>query len=270
MLFTPETRRVAFLAAVAVRHEIRETVRRPREEIVARVRLGWWHEELGLMADGRPRHPATRRLAAELPGAEQGVAPLLSQVAAAERDLAGTEYSDFAALIEHCAADGGAHFETIARATGMKGEPNTAGFAAVRQLGAAARIVEMIRGVHQDAIRGCYYLPGDLRRDRGVGEDEHVRPPTTVALRAALRSTADEARKAFARGARDLPASERASCVSVLTLAALSARQLEQIQKRDYDVVGHWTELPSTVKLWTAWNAARRSMRGNLPRFAGV
>jgi phytoene synthase len=270
MLFTPENRRAGFLAATTIRSEIRETVRRPREEIVARVRLGWWHEELGLMADGRPRHPATRRLAAELPDARQGVAALLSQVAAAERDLAGTEYADSDALIEHCTNDGGAYFETIARATYTTGEPGTAALAAVRQLGAAARIVEMIRCLHQDAICGRYYLPADLRRNRGIGDDEHVTTPTTVALRVALGSAADEARTSFARGARDLPAADRADCASVLTMAALSARQLKQIQKRNYDVVGHWTELPPTVKLWTAWNAARRGRRGKLPRFAGV
>lgn len=270
ILFTPESRRGAFLAAAAIRREIRETVSRPREEIVARVRLGWWHEELGLMADGRPRHPATRELAGELPEPKTGIAALLSQVAAAERDLAATEYPDFTALIEHCADDGGAWYEMIARATSTSGEPGAEAIAAIRQLGAAAQMVELIRGLHQDAVRGRYYLPADLRKNGGIGPDEHVTPPTSASLRTALGTAADAARKAFADGARDLPPGERSVCASVLVMAALSARQLEQIEKRDYDVVGHWTELPSAVKLWSAWNAARRSMRGKLPRFAGV
>jgi hypothetical protein len=53
-------------------------------------------------------------------------------------------------------------------------------------------------------------------------------------------------------------------------LAALQARLLRRLERRDFAVVGHWTELAGMSKLLTAWNAARRSIRGRPPRLAGI
>ena len=92
----------------------------------------------------------------------------------------------------------------------------------------------------------------------------------TPALRDALARVADRARDAFRDGLAGLPADERAPCAPLLVVAALRARLLQRLAARRFEVMGHWTELSSMRKLTTAWNAARRSLRGHPPRLAGI
>ena len=268
LLFTPAPQRVGLVAATACHGEIAGTVRGSREDVVTTVRLGWWREETGLLAQGRPRHPATRHLARDCPNPAPDfttlAAPLNALIDAAERDWRGTTYEDLPALVAHCQDDGGALYELIRQAThAVPAGADTV--AALRQLGAADRLVGIIRAYHQDLVDGRRYLPARLLADQ-PGDS----PSMTPALRDALAEIAACARDNLRAGLERLPADERGPCAPLLVLAALRAMLLKRLASRRYEVMGHWTELSSISKLTTAWNTARRSLRGKAPRFAGT
>lgn len=269
LLFTPEGRRRGFAAALACRREIAALARSSSDEGVARVRLAWWREEAGLLATGRPRHPATRHLAAATPDAGVAAAALVAMLEAAERDLAGRRYDDFQDLHAHCVADGGAFFELAARTAGGWA-PDAAAVAALRELGAGTRLVGLIRSLHQDAVQGRCYLPTAACAEYAVTLEDCLRPPPGDGLRAVLGRTAEQARGALARGLGDLPTAAVAPSASPLVLTALAARLLRRLERRDFPVIGHWTELNGLGKLLTAWNAARRSLHGRPPKLAGI
>lgn len=269
LLFTPSSERVGLAAALACRREIAGTVRGPREDLVARVRLGWWREEIALLAEGRPRHPATRHLAGAMTDPARAAGPLSGQVAAAERDLARAAYDDREALLAHAEEDGGGHYELIVRATAGK-PPSPEAVAAIRRLGAADRLVGIVRGLHQDVVEERYYLPESLTRELDLSRENIAAAPASDALREALGRVATMARTALADGLSGLPPAERADSVSVLVLSALRARLLRDLERQRFDVIGKWNELGSFAQLTTAWNAARRSLRGRPPKLAGI
>jgi phytoene synthase len=268
LLFTPAPKRLGLAAAAACHHEIAATVRATREDVVTTVRLGWWREETGLLAQGRPRHPATRHLAQDRPPPNPCfaalAAPLSTLIDAADRDWRGTTYEDLPALVGHCEEDGGALYELIRQAT-HPAPADADTIAALRLLGAADRLVGIIRAYHQDAVDGRRYLPPSL-----LPEQAGALSSMTPELRQALTAVAECARNAFREGVERLPAEEREPCAPLLVLAALRARLLQRLALRRFDVIGYWTELRSISKLTTAWNTARRSLRGRPPRLAGI
>ena len=268
LLFMPAPRRIGLAAAAACHHEIATTVRAPREDIVTTVRLGWWREETGLLAQGRPRHPATRHLLQDCPNPTPDfaalAAPLSALIDAAERDWRRTTYEDLPALVRHCEEDGGALYELIRQAT-HAAPASAEAVAALRRLGTADRLVGIIRAYHQDLVDGRRYVPAGLLANQAADA-----PSMTPELREALGGVAACARDGFREGLERLPAEEREPCAPVLVLAALRARLLRRLASRRFDIIGHWTELTPISKLTTAWNTARRSLRGKAPRLAGI
>jgi phytoene/squalene synthetase len=269
LLFTPAPARTALVAAFTCGREIGASARRSQETLVGSVRLAWWREEAGLLADGRPRHPATRRLAGALTDPGPAAEAIGAMISAAGRDLQRQRFEDFDALLAHCAEEGGGLYELAALATsGTRLSPEAG--SALRSLGTADRLVEMIRSLHQDVLDGRYYLPGRLVTEAGIVTDDWLRPGLTAGLREVLATTAEQARRCLYTGATQLPEDERPGAVSVLVLAALRARLLERLTRRRFEVIGHWTELSGWRKLLTAWNAARRGLQGRPPRLPGI
>lgn len=62
-LFTPSARRDGATAIGALYIELEAIARGQRDLNVARMKLGWWREELARLDAGEPAHPATRLLA---------------------------------------------------------------------------------------------------------------------------------------------------------------------------------------------------------------
>jgi phytoene synthase len=269
VLFTPREHRAALVAALACRRELAGIARRSSDHGVAKVRLAWWREEITLLGDGRPRHPATRHLADAVADPAPAARPLGDMLAAANRELSPLSFANLADLRAHCSADGGAFFELIARVTDASALSADA-VRALRQLGTGARLVEIIRAFHQDTVNGRDFLPTELVRELGVRTDGLGSAPPDEELRKVLSRIARTAREDFRQGLRRLPADERVRCAAALSFTALQAKLLCRIERRRFAVIGHWTTLADMTKLATAWNAARRSLRGQPPKLAGI
>ena len=178
-LFTPDDRRLGVAAAVMCRREIVGPVHKGIDDGVARLRLAWWREEASLLHEGRPRHPATRHLAGAVEDPTGAAACLYSMLDAADRDLARSTYPDLTALRAHCADDGGAFYEPMARACGET-VPSAPAVSALRGLGVGGRLVELIRRLHQDAVDGRCYVPVEF----GIPLEACRTEPVGIELRA--------------------------------------------------------------------------------------
>lgn len=88
-LFCPESQRGAIHGVHDLWSEIRGISLRMQDPTPARMRLAWWGEELGLLAEGRPRHPAALRLLAYCPRPERAARLLGELLVAGEDDISG-------------------------------------------------------------------------------------------------------------------------------------------------------------------------------------
>src|SRR5574337_277332 len=75
---------------------------------VARSKLAWWREEIGLLAEHRPRHPLSISLVPFLPDGYAWQAALLAIVESAETDVALPPFPQFEDVERYCAGRGGA------------------------------------------------------------------------------------------------------------------------------------------------------------------
>lgn len=253
-LFAPVEQRPRITALIALREEMRQIVHDSSEHALAHARLGWWREEIGTTLPTSPQHPILQALAA---GRAENTAlrdVLLRLVQAVEIELAGGplqtpaevqrfgEYSE-GSLALLCLPDSAMRDETARQAALVLGE--------------ALTMVELLGRARQDARLGRVLLAiSDLHRYKVTA--------------------ADLAQAEWTEPVRELAADYIARarrCLTAFDAAAgprqpanyIQARLLEQRLARMPRQVFRQSDRPSRryflYKLFTAWRAARRTVR---------
>jgi len=257
VLFATPARRASLHALYALEAELRDTAASPNHEL-AHTRLQWWREEFALLADGRPRHPATLELALVMAGRRGDHALLQEMLVAADLDLARFTYTDWRELEAYGQRAAGSLQEVIAGLLTATGALSESQRQFARRLGSAVRQTEMLRDVAQDMRRGLLYVPLDALTEAGLDPRSVAQQPADPALLRVLAEwrTRLAAELAALRGLLD--GQERVRQRHGLVLAALHQRLLSGIAQSgalDADRV----EVPPFARLWTAWRAAIRS-----------
>jgi phytoene/squalene synthetase len=160
--FAPAPQTSALSALFAVEHQVLESLRPDLEHQVAHVRLEWWQEELARLAQGTPRHPATRTLAAASRSRGATPADLSGLVEHVRVDLASVAFLSRAELDEHLGNWGASVFREAALS-----HPDvavaTARRAAAERLcadaGRAVRELELLGDFSRHARAGRIYVP---------------------------------------------------------------------------------------------------------------
>jgi len=239
--------------------ELRDTIGGASHDI-AHTRLKWWHDELALLAEGRPRHPVTIALAPAMAQRPADLARLRELTLAVALDLARNTYADWAELDTYCAHSAGALQEAIAGALAAPSEPDEAERRFAQRLGAAVRQTEILRDFGHDLRRGFLYVPMSALTEAGLdphGVPEHPEDPALAALLAGWQTRlADELESLPAL----LDARQRSRQAHGLVLAALHRRLLARIRRAGADPSVR-ADLPPVARLWTAWRAAVASHR---------
>jgi 15-cis-phytoene synthase len=254
LLYAPEGKRAALQALYVIDAEIRQSAQNANHD-VAHTRLQWWRGEVDRLVNGSPQHPAMRALK-DLAGAGLGVfAKLHEPLVAADMDLARLTYSNQQELRAYCSRGGGAITELIATQLVSPEPLDEPTRAAANRIGIGVRESEILRDLRQDACDGRIYLPLDELERNGVELDTLRGREVTPQLREALRSI----RRAVNEDLQPPAPSQRNDALRPLfVLAALHARLLDRIAKRNYDVASERVELGPVEKPWVAWRAARR------------
>lgn len=252
---TPEKRR-AITAFYAWCREVDDIADECRDAGVARIKLGWWREEVGRLYAGNPSHPVAMALRDAIGDAGIAQEQLLEIMDGVEMDLDQTRYADYRQLRLYCHRVAGVVGEVSAQIFGYS-DRATLKYAAL--LGLAFQLTNIIRDVGEDARRGRIYLPLDEMQRHGVSESDLLAGRETDAFRRLMEDQYQRAIANYEQALARLPAADRRSQRPGLVMAAIYRTLLEEIRREGYPVLRQRIALPPLRKMWIAW---RTWMRG--------
>jgi phytoene synthase len=266
-LFEPGPARDPLAALFSIEREIDDSARPGLEHSVGHARLDWWEEECTLLAAGRARHPATRLLAAALAHADVAppdLRPLVESARWRFARLAFESRAELDATLANWAATIFATTLTIGGADLQADQANPWRSFALRA-GAAVRELELLGQAHSLALQGLLYLPLDELVAAGCGHADCHRQPFPEAVATLLRARFATCATALRESARALPPAARLAGRGALLWTSQSLRlagRAAAALPMEY-AAPRFAPLADTV---AAWKAARRCLRGELPR----
>jgi 15-cis-phytoene synthase len=249
----PERRR-AITALYAFCREIDDVVDECREPAVARSKLDWWRDEIGRLFEGEPRHPITLALQPHLAPFDLAREYFEEIIDGMQMDLDYDAYPDFSTLSLYCYRAAAVVGLLSARIFGYF-DRRTLKYA--HDLGMALQLTNILRDVHEDAVRGRVYIPQDELRRFGVRPEEFLQNVTRDEHRALFAFQAQRARDYYARAEAHLPAQDRAAQRPGLIMASIYRALLDEIERDGFRVLEHRVHLTPLRKLWIAWRTAR-------------
>ncbi|AGA33186.1 squalene synthase HpnD [Thioalkalivibrio nitratireducens DSM 14787] len=253
----PERRR-AITALYAFCREVDDIVDDCREPAVAHAKLDWWRDELDALFRGEPRHPITRALQPHLETRNLAREYFDEIVDGMQMDLDYDAYPDFAALSLYCYRVAGVVGLLSAEIFGYS-DRRTLKYA--HDLGMALQLTNILRDVHEDAVRGRVYIPLDELERFGVDPREFRDNITRDSHRALFAHQAQRARRFYARAEEQLPAADRHAQRPGLIMGAIYRALLEEIERDGFRVLEYRVRLTPLRKLWIAWRTARAAGR---------
>jgi phytoene synthase len=134
--------------------------------------------------------------------------------------------------------------------------------ALAEQTGIAFQMTNILRDLAEDAGRGRIYLPMEDLRAHGVSAEELLAAKDSPAIRRLVRFEVQRAKEYYAAGPELLPLIASESRAALGSLVAIYRRLLEEIERRDYDVLSRRVALSKAVKLRLAAGFAWRKFLG--------
>ncbi|WP_019624402.1 presqualene diphosphate synthase HpnD [Thioalkalivibrio thiocyanoxidans] len=253
----PERRR-AITALYAFCREVDDIVDEVSEETVARTKLQWWREEIERLFDHQPRHPITQALQPHLAPFDLSREYFDEIIDGMQMDLDYDSYPDFTTLSLYCYRAASVVGILSAHIFGFS-DRRTLKYA--HDLGMALQLTNILRDVHEDAMRGRVYIPMDELKKHGVKPEEFQVNVTDDRHRALFAEQAERARRYYQRAEEHLPAEDRYPQRPGLIMAAIYRTLLDEIEDDGYRVLEHRVRLTPIRKLWIAWRTARRLKR---------
>ncbi len=252
--FLDPQRRRAIIALYAFCREVDDVVDECREPAVAHAKLDWWREEIALLFEGRPRHPITHALAPHVETFDLSKEYFEEIIDGMQMDLDYDAYPDFATLSLYCYRAASVVGLLSARIFGLS-DRRTLKYA--HDLGMALQLTNILRDVHEDAMRGRVYIPLDELERFGVKPEEFRSNLTRESHRALFSFQAARAREYYVKAEAHLPAEDRYAQRPGLIMAAIYRALLEEIERDGFRVLEHRVHLTPLRKLWIAWRTAR-------------
>jgi 15-cis-phytoene synthase len=257
--FLEPDRRRAITALYAFCREVDDVVDDCREPAVARTKLNWWREEIARLFDGDPRHPITRALAPNLAPFDLSREYFEEIIDGMQMDLDYDAYPDFATLSLYCYRVASVVGLLSARIFGYT-DRRTLKYA--HDLGMALQLTNILRDVHEDAVRGRVYIPLDELERFGVKAEEFRSNITRETHQALFAFQAQRARDYYARAEAQLPEQDRYAQRPGLIMAAIYRALLDEIERDGFRILEHRVHLTPLRKLWIAWRASRAVRKG--------
>jgi len=255
-LFLPPERRSAITALYAFCREVDDIVDDVHEPGVARAKLAWWRQEIGLAYAGQAQHPVARALQSVVTRYPLPEAHFQTVIDGMAMDLEQNRYLDFAALEQYCHRVAGVVGLMSAEIFGYE-NPETQSYA--RDLGIAFQLTNILRDVGEDARRGRIYLPQEDLARFGVAPSVLINRTGDDAFRRLMAFEAERARTWYAQALAKLDPRDRRAQRTGLIMAAIYRALLDEIERDGFDVLDRRTSLTPLRKLWIAWKTARRS-----------
>lgn len=254
----PESAR-ALNALFEIEREVAGSLKPGLEHSVAHARLEWWNEELTRLAQGSPRHPATRELASNAIGRGTTPPDLTSLITHVRVDLACVAFLSRSELDEHFDAWGTSVFRAASQLdqtlSTLEQRSVTARAASERLAASAGKLIrelELLRDFSSHAIRGRIYVPlGDPPEPHG----RWATRPLGEGEAAALTRRREAIRRQLKNIAAEISPAERPALrVPMLWMSFVAA-----------ETQGTSALLSPLRRTIAAWRGAFALSRGRLP-----
>lgn len=227
----------------------------PAEE--RRVALASWREELdaGLETGAGP-WPGMPALADTI--RRRSIPPryLHEVIDGAEMDLSPHRYADFPALRGYCYKVASVVGLSCLHLWGFRSDSGRAEELGVA-CGIALQLTNILRDVREDAGLGRVYLPQDELQRFGISEDELSAGAMTPGLRELFRFQAERAASYYEQAAPLVAFIEPAGRPVFRAMVGIYRGLLDEIVRRDCDVLAGRVSLPPWRKAAIAWGAWR-------------
>lgn len=198
-LFCPAAQHPVIAALHHVWSEIRGIGLSMQDPVPARLRLAWWGEELGLLAEGRPRHPATRALLPHCPQPPRAARLLEELLLAGEDDIDGAGCENLDELRLYAFRSDGAALALLCE---LLGAPETQGVEVGREAGLAIAANRALTALGADLHhRRRPLVPWPLLQETGLTDERSPEPARVEPVLTALGEVADQAAGALAQAA---------------------------------------------------------------------
>jgi phytoene synthase len=263
-LYAPETVRTGIAALLTLDAEIASSTRAGLDHAVAHARLGWWEEEVGELARGRPRHPVGRQLADAFAAVELSPPDLRGLVEVARLDLACAAFESQPELADYLARWSEGLFRNLL----LLSCPAPDARADVERLataaGSAVRDIELVARLASDArlgrVRVALPPPAGAQGAHEPWQAQPWPPAQALQVKERLRGR----RQGLLRAAAALPASRRPALRAALVWCTLAARLADRCAAAlplQYDA----GRFDAPAAAWIGWRAALAASRGRLP-----
>jgi phytoene synthase len=224
-----------------------------------RRQLAEWRADVGRCyeADGEPRHPVARQLAAAVRTYAIPRTALEAIIEGVEMDLDGTTYETADDLYPYC--------YRVASAVGrccieIFGYTDPAARTYAVNLGVALQWTNILRDVGADARAGRVYLPQEDLRTFAVSADDLREGRVTEGFLKLMAHEADRARDYYRAAWAALPAADARSLVPAEIMGRIYYALLGEIEARGFRVFGERVTVPTHRKIAIAlrcWAAPR-------------
>jgi len=256
--FLPEQKRHAIIALYAFCREVDDVVDETTDKNLARVKLQWWREEIQKLYHDTPTHPVTLALKDHIPHFNLAEELFLEIIDGMEMDLDYDSYPTFKELSLYC--------YRVASVVGLLtveifGYEDRKTLKYAHDLGMAFQLTNILRDVHEDAVRGRIYLPLDELERFGIKPEELQQNKTNDNIIKLFEFQKNRAMQYYKKAFDLLPQSDRYAQRSGIIMAEIYLATLQEIEKDGFKVLEHRIRLTPIRKLWLAWKTARREKK---------
>ena len=245
-LFLPRRQREAIHALYAFCRAVDDSVDGAGDTAEAERRVAFWREELAACYGGSPTHPITRALAAHLRAYPIRRTDLEEVIAGVAMDITPRRYATYEDLRGYC--------QRVASSVGLAcieifgcADPAARDYAV--NLGLAFQMTNILRDVRRDAEVDRVYLPLEDLSRFGCPESDLRAATPSGPFTDLMRFESARARALFAEAKRLLPDEERANLLAAEIMGAIYEAILDEIERRDHDVLARRVSLSAPRKL---------------------
>lgn len=247
--FLNKQQRKAITALYAFCREVDDIVDSDMDESIAHVKLQWWRDEISNLFQGHPHHPVSKALLPHIQSYDMAEEYFQEIIDGMQMDLERHYYATFEELSLYC--------YRVASVVGLLsaeifGYQDRATLKYAHNLGMAFQLTNIIRDVHEDAIRQRVYIPDEDIQQFGMTREDILNLKDTEQFRKLLEFEYQRAQQYYEKAFNLLPETDRFSQRCGLIMAAIYRSTLEEVKADGFAVLKHRIVLTPARKIWLA------------------
>jgi len=254
-LFLNDCQRQAMTALYAYCREVDDIVDECSDAFVAQNKLTWWRAEVNSIFHGTPNHPVAIALKKSIEHYSLSQKHFIDLIDGMSMDLNQQHYASFDDLSLYCYRVAGVVGLLTIEILGYQ-HPQTREYA--QNLGIALQLINILRDIKEDSLRGRIYIPQDELDNFSVTKDMLSATENTPQTLALFAFQAERAQQYFQRAFNAIHPDDRYKQKTGIIMAEIYSALLKKIQRQQYPVLKKKVSLAKLHKLWIAWRTARR------------